>query len=80
MKLAAAYLLTCLHQVHGLIACFYLQVNQYWEALTASIAGEDYEGPAGGGAVNPYAMLPDNMSYYTYLGSLTVPPCSETVT
>mmetsp|Transcript_434 Transcript_434/g.617 ORF Transcript_434/g.617 Transcript_434/m.617 type:complete len:343 (+) Transcript_434:129-1157(+) len=30
--------------------------------------------------VNPYSMLPADGTYYNYLGSLTTPPCSETVT
>nr|BAU68125.1 carbonic anhydrase [Nasutitermes takasagoensis] len=31
-------------------------------------------------AIDPAKMLPKTLSYWTYLGSLTVPPCNESVT
>jgi carbonic anhydrase len=40
------------------------------------------EGPAvkADTAIDPNGMLPAKRSYYSYEGSLTVPPCNETVT
>lgn len=32
------------------------------------------------GSVDPEKLLPKNKSYWTYLGSLTTPPCTESVT
>jgi carbonic anhydrase len=39
------------------------------------------EGPAvkADASINPHAMLPHRLAYYRYSGSLTTPPCSETV-
>ncbi len=39
------------------------------------------EGPAvkADAAINPNALLPGKRNYYSYAGSLTTPPCAETV-
>ena len=40
--------------------------------------GHEHEIP--GVQVNPASLLPRDLSYYTYAGSLTAPPCDESVT
>jgi|SRR5271166_5867319 len=39
--------------------------------------GPEHEIP--GVEIDPAGMLPRNLSYYTYMGSLTAPPCTESV-
>lgn len=50
-------------------------LGKAWSAMPAK-AGDKAALPAG---INVASMLPDNMDYYRFNGSLTTPPCSEGV-
>jgi carbonic anhydrase len=51
-------------------------IQQLWEHMPMT-EGREQEIP--GIEINPAGMLPHNTSYYTYMGSLTAPPCTENV-
>jgi carbonic anhydrase len=50
-------------------------IRQVWQHMPASEGQER----APGVELNPAAMLPDDRGYYTYVGSVTAPPCTEGV-
>jgi carbonic anhydrase len=52
-------------------------IQQLWKYMPQT-EGNEQEIP--GVAVNPAGLLPTNTAYYTYMGSLTAPPCTEGVT
>ncbi len=52
-------------------------VQQLWQYMPKT-AGKEEE--IAGIEVNPAGLLPHDTAYYTYMGSLTAPPCSEGVT
>jgi carbonic anhydrase len=52
-------------------------VDQLWEHMPKAPGKEEV---IAGVEVNPNGLLPRDTSYYTYMGSLTAPPCSEGVT
>jgi carbonic anhydrase len=52
-------------------------IARIWEHLPKT-EGNEEEIP--GVEVNPASLLPRNAAYYTYMGSLTAPPCDEGVT
>jgi carbonic anhydrase len=52
-------------------------VDQLWEHIPKTPGKEEV---IAGVEVNPAGLLPRDTSYYTYMGSLTAPPCSESVT
>ena len=52
-------------------------IQQIWEHMPKT---EGKEEEIAGVEVNPAGMLPHDTAYYTYMGSLTAPPCTEGVT
>jgi len=52
-------------------------IQQLWEHMPKT---EGKEEEIAGVEVNPVGMLPHDTAYYTYIGSLTAPPCTEEVT
>ena len=52
-------------------------VQQLWEHMPNTPGKEEV---IAGVEVNPTGLLPRDTSYYTYMGSLTAPPCTEGVT
>jgi carbonic anhydrase len=52
-------------------------VQQLWEHMPKTPGKEEL---IAGVEVNPTGLLPRDTSYYTYMGSLTAPPCTEGVT
>jgi carbonic anhydrase len=52
-------------------------IQQLWDHMP-KIEGKEEE--IAGVEVNPGGLLPHDTSYFTYMGSLTAPPCSEGVT
>ncbi|MGC1618430.1 MAG: carbonic anhydrase family protein [Candidatus Acidiferrum sp.] len=52
-------------------------IQQLWKYMPKT---EGLEQEIPGVEVNPAGLLPRNTSYYTYMGSVTAPPCTEGVT
>ena len=52
-------------------------IQQLWDHMPMT-AGKDQEIP--GVEINPAGLLPRDTAYYTYMGSLSAPPCTEGVT
>jgi carbonic anhydrase len=52
-------------------------IQRIWEHMPTT-EGKEHEIPAVD--VNPAGLLPKTTGYYTYMGSLTAPPCTEGVT
>jgi carbonic anhydrase len=51
-------------------------IQQIWERMPKT---EGQEMDIAGVEVNPAGLLPRDAAYYTYMGSLTAPPCTEDV-
>jgi carbonic anhydrase len=54
-------------------------VQQIWEHMSATVGQIGKEEDVAGVEINPAGMLPRDTAYYTYMGSLTAPPCTEGV-
>jgi carbonic anhydrase len=59
-------------------------IRQLWDVMprTESKVLPDFshsEEEVAGVEINPAGLLPDNLAYYTYMGSVTAPPCTEGV-
>jgi carbonic anhydrase len=52
-------------------------IQQIWQHMPTT-EGKEQEIP--GVEINPAGLLPRNLAYYSYMGSLTAPPCTEGVT
>lgn len=55
------------------------KTNAAFARVTATMPAKQGEPVKADPAFNPNAMLPKKLTYYRYPGSLTTPPCSETV-
>jgi len=49
-------------------------IQAIWDAMPHHVGNA-----TGAGSVDPNALLPADMTYYNYAGSLTTPPCSEII-
>jgi carbonic anhydrase len=53
--------------------------NPVFTEIVASIPAEEGAQVKAGPKINPAGLLPAKRDYFFYEGSLTIPPCSETV-